>query len=430
MKTKKVILLTLALCLLAGLCACNDPGSTAPTETMGPTQQNNFDPTGTPFELAQNQVPDPQIVGTVPENPADANIPWSFGESPVPGRRTGIKRQGIPIGKFYEYTDTGVYFITDLDSMLLYADYGSDVFIPVCTRPDCTHTGISCDARINQPLGICSYEGQLYLGEGTSLYRTNATFTERELLFNVASMGAYDRLGQFALWNGVFNFGCIRLNTSGEEALNAYYYMLDGSTQEAQVSNLQLPLTNHGDAFLAYSPDPETLQWYIDSWDPKTNTMTHLCIADLVNDWDGYYGTEYAIVRRGSMICCYNYADGIITPIIDTGLEGDVRIICLPDCIVMTQDTGAEHFLHFYNWSFENVGSVKLDFPLGIYMLSDVICGETEDRIILSPTSPSTPEYYIEKSDFGTGNIEIHPYTLPKLEHFEQAREEAARAQE
>ena len=30
------------------------------------------------------------------------------------------------------------------------------------------------------------------------------------------------------------------------------------------------------------------------------------------------------------------------------------------------------------------------------------------------------PEYYIEKSDIGTGNVEIHPYQLPDLDLAEE----------
>lgn len=48
-----------------------------------------------------------------------------------------------------------------------------------------------------------------------------------------------------------------------------------------------------------------------------------------------------------------------------------------------------------------------------------LIGGETKDRILLYTTgdgSNTLPEYYIEKSDFGTGTIRLHRFQFPDLD--------------
>ena len=71
--------------------------------------------------------------------------------------------------------------------------------------------------------------------------------------------------------------------------------------------------------------------------------------------------------------------------------------------------------LYLYDWDFQLQGQVEIDYPLGI-SAEYVLCGETSDRLLLAARWIGMPEYYIEKSDFGTGNIEIHSFNLPELE--------------
>ncbi|HIR64265.1 MAG TPA: hypothetical protein IAB92_03505, partial [Candidatus Faecousia faecigallinarum] len=65
-------------------------------------------------------------------------------------------------------------------------------------------------------------------------------------------------------------------------------------------------------------------------------------------------------------------------------------------------------------WDFQLQGQVDIDYPMEISG-EYVLCGETPDRLLLAAKRIGVPEYYIEKSDFGTGNIEIHSFNLPEL---------------
>lgn len=70
--------------------------------------------------------------------------------------------------------------------------------------------------------------------------------------------------------------------------------------------------------------------------------------------------------------------------------------------------------LYFYNWDFERIGECDLsqiykseDDYLRIFP-GEVICGESAGRIYLATRVTGMPEYYIDKSDFGTGKIKLH----------------------
>ena len=69
--------------------------------------------------------------------------------------------------------------------------------------------------------------------------------------------------------------------------------------------------------------------------------------------------------------------------------------------------------LYIYSWDFELLEKVEMPHPV---KSGRTICSaETEDRLILAAQLFGV-QYYIEKSDIGTGNVEIHPYQLPDLD--------------
>ncbi len=88
--------------------------------------------------------------------------------------------------------------------------------------------------------------------------------------------------------------------------------------------------------------------------------------------------------------------------------------MCLPDCMVVSEKAREykEKMLLFYDWDLNSLGSMKLDYDFDESIFGP-ICGETPERIFLTDNNMLTPRYYINKSDFGTGNIEIHPLNMP-----------------
>ena len=129
-----------------------------------------------------------------------------------------------------------------------------------------------------------------------------------------------------------------------------------------------------------------------------------------------------------------DYADGSSQAVFDTGLKGECRLSCTPDYIIVSEHIPTESelaeqpdleftskvpTLYIYSWDFELLEKVEMPHPVKI-RTDDLLCGETEDRLILAAQLFGVPEYYIEKSDIGTGNVEIHPYQLPDLDLAEE----------
>ena len=81
--------------------------------------------------------------------------------------------------------------------------------------------------------------------------------------------------------------------------------------------------------------------------------------------------------------------------------------------------------MYIYNWAFQPVETVELTYPFYAFMVSDVIIGETADRIILTDhTGYQKPAYYIKKEELGTGNAKLYPFDLTDMEDLLEAYRE------
>ena len=167
-------------------------------------------------------------------------------------------------------------------------------------------------------------------------------------------------------------------------------------------------------------------------WDPHTNSSTYLVDVPLTGT--GYWGVETSYYMQKGVVYQQDYADGSSQAVFDTGLKGECRLSCTPDYIIVSEHIPTESelaeepeleatskvpTLYIYSWDFELLEQVEM--PHSVKIWTDLmLCGETEDRLILAAQFLGVPEYYIEKSDIGTGNVEIHPYQLPDLDLAEE----------
>lgn len=369
-----------------------------------------------------------------PPDQADGQIQydWMAGESPVSPLRTGIKRQGIySLENSFECTEHGVYFMYSLPSggsCILYGDHGSDTLIKLCGRPDCMHEDASCDAYFFGGVNICYDGGSLYVTTGASfaaeLIRMGPDGTERVRVMDTAAVnasGGYTGMMAPMVWNGVFTFSPYKLDEAGNMVADTYYYKLDGSIEAPEMADMNMGLFNDGTHFLVekLTGDNVSQVWL---WDPETNETTYL--TDGVGM--GYYGTEAVYYARDGGVYCKTYATGEEELLFDSGLDGDYRLICFPDCMVLAslEDSGsADPNLYIYNWAYEPVATVELDYSF-TYRPASLIVGETPERIILSDSQERLPRYYIEKAEFGAGNVNIHEYSMPDMAKELQHREE------
>ena len=306
----------------------------------------------------------------------------------VPQERTGIREQYLAtLQNSFECTDTGVYFMCqDIkgNSFLLYGDHGSDTLVKLCGRPDCYHTGGECNAYFDGGTSVCYYDGYLYVttaGVGSvKLFRVNLDGSDRMEVMNSSGLDpgpGYTGTEDAMAWGGVFSFSLFKVNKDGSEERKSYYY--------------------------------------------------NLCT--------GYWGAETSYyMQEDGVIYQQNYANGSSQAVFDTGLKGECRLSCTPDYIIVSEHIPTESeleeqpdleftskvpTLYIYSWDFELLEKVEMPHPVKI-RTDDMLCGETEDRLILAAQMFGVPEYYIEKSDIGTGNVEIHPYQLPDLDLAEE----------
>lgn len=343
---------------------------------------------------------------------------------PVSTMRTGTARQGIKgYGNSFECTQEGSYFMLDeagAGSWLLYADHGSDTFIKLCGRPDCNHIGTGCNARFSGgTASICYYDGFLYTFDLSSgdIIRINLDGTERTTVYNVSSFekqnGFKGRWDQ-KIMNGVLFITEIEINDKGENVGKGIYYKLDGSMKEPELADfLGIHMYADGENFVGVvDNDPENELYIFGLWDSDKGVTDELFTIDDVTGY-GYYGTKARYYVENGVIIEDSYAEGK-KELINTGLKGDYQLACFPDCMVMYEKdiVWEEKTLYFYDWDYNSLGSVKIDYEFHD-AITGFICGETPERIFLTDNLFYAPRYYINKSDFGTGNIEIHTLNVP-----------------
>lgn len=351
-------------------------------------------------------------------------------------RRTGIVRQGIK-GFGFDCTKDGSYFLgSDLTdgntTWLLYSDHGSNSVIKLCGRPDCDHSGKDCNAYFKSAVGLCCYDGFFYTYDlsNDEIIRMNLDGTDRKTVYNVSLFAQENGYrGEFGpgITNGVFVTTLKKID-KGEDDIEigeGYYYKLDGSMKELEPFMQASFIRSDGDNFVGWVDNDESAGMYTYGlWSPDKGVTAELFQDDHIH-YIGYIGADAEYTIEDGIIVQKSYTEGK-KELIDTGLKGDYQLVCFPDCMIVhnyiseentEQDTLDSMTLYFYSWDGKSLGSVETDFELDSTVSSiGIICGETPDRIILSDNSHYIPKYYIDKSDFGTGNIEIHSYKLPEFD--------------
>lgn len=368
-----------------------------------------------------------------------ATYDWMAGVSPVSGRRMGVVRGGLNLFS-YAVSPSGIYFIPRAssnseanptnasDTYILYADYGSDRLNKLCGRTDCSHNNSDCNAYLYYGSDISYYQGNLYavIGEGSQsevckLIRMSPDGSQHTALFDILEY-TKKQGGDYAYCDKMINGYCLFSIYRWEEAgdgsytgvwMKQYKFKLDGSMkQPTALENLGTPLYQCGDLLLSLFNENIDGQDIKTCWtlDLETENRTYLTVHPGIPGW---FGSEEAYYFRDGCIVCLNYATAEEEILLDTGLKGSYYLFSLPECLVLaSQDRGEEmdNNLYFYNWAFELVATVKLDFPLPNDAFSAVIA-ETAERVILTDDiSSGFPRYYIEKSELGNGNVQVHEF--------------------
>ena len=378
-----------------------------------------------------------------------ASYDWMAGVSPVSNERIGVVRAGFQ-GPLVTVSPTGVYFIPQIDNwtsqrFILYVDHGSDQVIKLCGRADCTHDNDDCNASIYSPSALSFYNGHLYVwgSRETSIGTTMGNEPQRTLwkmdpdgtnwvevldleAFREEKYGKESKatFGAYMITNGYVMFTAFNkvendkgeLENVGEES---YLYRLDGSDGPKLNEIMGMPLYRCGDVMLTLRNEVQNGGEYGSYWDHDWEKDTITYLTDHPGE-PGWYGKEEGYYFRDGAIRRLTYATQTEEVMVDTGLEGDYYVFCVPDCLIVAARDESDDALYFYNWAFELVDTVTLDYPHK-NSTEFLILAETADRIILTDGDfKEWPRYYIEKSELGSGNVEVHAYDLSAVEEAQQ----------
>ena len=335
----------------------------------------------------------------------------------ISGYREGRMRPGINgIGKTYDCNDDRVYFLLKHKdgALLCYGTHDSDLLLPLCQNTYCSHIQNFCQAKFDSLGSVCCYDEHVYVSAGSSLYRLNPDGTDRELVIDVmADVDGYAGIENPRLWNGVFSFEYIP-QQAAEESVPAYY-LLDGNMNKPQLMPPAVPLYNDGNTFLVYSQAEGGC--VLCSWNPYSNSLKplkNLSTPALLQV--GCWGSHARFYLRDQAVYKGDYETGNEELVLDTGLQGDLKLFCFPDCLLLCQDEELGITIRIFDWNQRALGSVTLPNDVSLDP-AQIICGESRDRIYLAFYEVGKPDAYLDKYDFGKEKVSIHwlQYHLPEM---------------
>lgn len=376
------------------------------------------------------------LSGCSQEISPETTTPPEYPDCPISTQRTGTKRQGIlTLGNGFECVDQGSYFMCMVPETgtlwLLYIDNGSDTAIKVCGRPDCTHSGEDCNASFYSGCSICYYDGYLYTfgsmtkQDDVGVLRMNLDGSGQETVFDFDAFCNKYQYGSYAhneIANGAFTFYVKKLDENGKTISIPYCYKLDGSAKEPVAQETGIRYYD-GETRIGYKYDQAAEEICYFRLDPEQGIAEELFRDDHTH-YMGYLGTQAEYYCEEGIVYERVYAGGEARALFDTGLRGEQEylLLCFPDFLAVIDSEKNEdgsyqsHTLHFYDWQYHDLGSVVADYAFHP-SLPNPVCGETADRIYFGDLN--LPRYYIDKSEFGTGNLILHPLTLPDFSQYE-----------
>ena len=446
MKAKR-ILAGFAVMMLLSSCASRDiPSFSSQSETIVTREAAATENTETIEIEAETAVSLPQS-------------PW------ISDKRVSVYRNGL--NPYFTLSESGIYCVAHekSGSYALYCDKQSDQFVKLCSRVDCPHADETCDAYLDDSTPILGYyNGKLYYikkgqfrtvtaGDGRESYeRIPAELwqmdrdgrNKRSVTFCWEKDENITGYGGLRVTNGYMEGAFKKLGENGAVAYSRRYTSLDhpgiftetaGSKQfpaegysngSVFGSDGEKIIIQHADQNHDPGSDGGEMRLSLYTWDPAGNSIAYIGDRPFVS---GYFAAETAFIAEEGVVKQWDYQTGTGTTLFDTGIRTKVSLTALPDCLAvcdtyeyqdLTDGAIPKVMIRFYDWDYNPLGECGLFFDKELIRYGDYIFGETEDRILLVKDGSATrPDYYIEKTDFGTGNITLHEYHYPEMDLLE-----------
>ncbi|HQO70030.1 MAG TPA: hypothetical protein PLH71_07015 [Clostridia bacterium] len=325
-------------------------------------------------------------------------------------------KQGITIGKYLE-TPYGTYYCSFL-GYLYYSEKGNTKYIKLCNKPDCNHNSNDCNAYISRSaIGIGYYDNKIYYEvwnnincmdmDGSNHKRVKTLYEGYDSNFGFFHNGYY----YYVITKG----GC--LGAIGNDDNNLYRVKVDDDSKP------EIVLTN--DVILKiclFMIDEDNI--YIIADNPNNSKFISLYSYSTVSkSWSELsdaFGGPGAYYINDDTGYCYINNKGFYEIDIDTkqmkqmkALEFENEGICsalyYPDYIYLIHYTNEpfdylNQILYIYDWDYNLIDSVEFDKVYG----TGGFVGDVDGYIIFTSNFDVKPDYYIDKSEIGTGNLMFH----------------------
>ena len=365
-----------------------------------------------------------------------------------------------------EYDGDGNAY-TGRANFVLYCDKHSDHFIKLCDRADCMHNDHTCNAWINDAMRLGYYGGSLYYidmtpGQTTAIIERYPFGQEAERLppvlcrmekngrskEKVAELCTKEEMERYnSATPDEYSLGYVEIEfgEAGMKQLTRRYIDLGGKPEVMEIPDprpdektMTVSNTDGGKVILKYwsglhqEKDENGRPVYASlyAWDPKENTVEVL--GNIPFGCSGYYGLDGAYYVEKGILYRWDYEKEAAEELFDTGFtEGNMLyrfndFFIAADMLVEGEAWASQKVtLQFFSREYQPLGSCEIELlpeeatiRRGENLTQRMVMfGETEDRVLFcksnNPNS-ALPAYYIEKSDFGTGEIRLHEYHFPE----------------
>ncbi len=316
----------------------------------------------------------------------------------------------------YIETSTGSYYIDE--SYVYYTDRGNTKYVKLCGKPDCKHNSEDCNAYIG-PSSIGAYKDHIYwwrfdfTERGLSLYRMDLDGSNHEKVKNIFSSMSFSYSGKFHRGYLYYTLGESNQDTSNHDKI-LYKIPLDNESSATELVDSKdigpiswfTPVND--DVFISVYENPtHPLYFYSCKTQKTTKAVDDLVCSGITN-----LENKALIFREGEGIYELPYSDFKETLEKPVDFPGDFGIFSVDNYIYLVQYAGSktseeDMMLYVYDPSYDFVDKAVIDIPITNKRGCNLFAVNSDYLLFITANPPLAPEYYIDKSQIGTGNMEL-----------------------
>lgn len=325
---------------------------------------------------------------------------------------------GCSFSQFVE-TYEGYYYLKNF--YVYYCSDGISKYVKLCSKPDCRHSDNNCNAYTGANL-IAYYDGYMYYVAidqyDYCLFRMNMDGTNHVKIKSISTI--QERCTGFFEHGYLYYYKGTIYGLLGNTNTVIYRTAVFDKSEGTIVVDTKDNGINTDDIFLFY-PHDEYIYFYTFSPD----TYYSVCRYSMeTSKWSDYVNTEMCFQSvltdadkvywylNGDGFYEYTYETGTIERVADTVGDGLYGVSYNDEYIYAYQYYEEKYspippMLYVFDRQYNLIDNVSVDIPMLNYF-SPFYLTELDDYVLLSTSiNDSAPDYYIKKSEFGSGNITV-----------------------